>query len=58
MGSQTDAPHCPRCPSGSMRLVKVSPVIGCFPELRSFVCHQCLEVVTIEAGLIENIGAP
>jgi hypothetical protein len=38
-------PACPSC-GGVMRLVHIVPRLGTHPELRSFRCSDCDEVVT------------
>jgi hypothetical protein len=44
---EPDEPHCPRC-QGATVLVRTFPKIGGFPELRSYRCIVCEEVVTVE----------
>jgi hypothetical protein len=38
-------PICPRC-EGPMRLERVTPRLGANPELRTYVCQPCHEVLT------------
>jgi hypothetical protein len=44
---EPDEPLCPRC-QGATVLVRTFPKIGGFPELRSYSCIVCEEVVTVE----------
>lgn len=46
--SEPTSPHCPVC-AKPMRLVRVAPAVAGHPELRSYECVDCREVLTIEA---------
>jgi hypothetical protein len=48
--SKEDEPDEPRCPQrqGATVFVRTFPKIGGFPELRSYRCIVCEEVVTVE----------
>jgi hypothetical protein len=48
--SEEDEPDEPRCPrrQGPTALIRTFPKIGGFPELRSYRCIVCEEVVTGE----------
>jgi len=38
-------PLCTQC-SGRMRLTRILPQIGVYPELRTFECGRCAQVTT------------
>jgi len=40
-----DAPACPKC-GQRMQLVRIIPGSFSIPELRSFACRPCKEVIT------------
>jgi hypothetical protein len=42
-----DVRQCPQC-EGTMTLVRITPKIGALPELRSYRCGECEEVITVE----------
>jgi hypothetical protein len=44
---ETDTPCCPRC-QGPMKLARIFPKSYGLPELRSYRCMVCEEVVTLE----------
>jgi transposase-like protein len=44
---EPDEPRCPKC-ERSMTLVRTFPKMGGFPELRSYRCTACEEMVTVE----------
>ncbi len=44
--------ECPSC-AGTMRLVRVTPRLGADPELHTFRCVECGDVVTQEKGMAE-----
>jgi hypothetical protein len=44
-----ESPDCPHC-SGAMALVRVLPKLGGLPELRTYQCVECKEVLTVEGG--------
>jgi transposase-like protein len=41
-------PECPNC-NGQMKLVRLVPKVMGLPELQSFKCGECNEVLTREA---------
>ncbi|MGA7972184.1 MAG: hypothetical protein WCA36_05190 [Pseudolabrys sp.] len=45
-----DAPPSPvcSCGGGPMTLVRVTPGLGAFPELRTYRCNRCGTVETVE----------
>jgi len=54
MANKTDAPLCLRCPAGAMKLARVTKKISVFPELRSYVCPQCLGSSHSWSGWVEH----
>jgi hypothetical protein len=40
-------PQCAKC-GGEMIVASVTPRLGGLPELRTFICNDCGEVVTYE----------
>jgi transposase-like protein len=46
--SETTAPPCPAC-TNPMHLARVTPAVAGHPELRSYECAHCGEVLTTEA---------
>ena len=44
---EPNEPHCPRCQCKTV-LVRTFPKVGGFPELRSYRCVVCEEVVTVK----------
>jgi hypothetical protein len=53
MADATTPPHCPTCQE-PMRLGHVIPRFAGHPEIRSFQCSACGEVLT----MVENDGIP
>jgi hypothetical protein len=49
MSPNDPPPTCPHC-GASMQLARVTPRAFGHPELRSFECRACREVVTLEVG--------
>lgn len=47
--SDASAPVC-RCDGAALELVSKTPRVGPYPELKTFRCSRCGEVVTVEAG--------
>lgn len=45
--SEFAPPPCPACAS-PMKLARVIPAVAGHPELRSFECADCREVLTVE----------
>jgi hypothetical protein len=45
--NEPDTPCCPRC-QGRMKLVRIFPKTYGLPELRSYRCIVCEDVVTLE----------
>ena len=48
MSQSTTPPPCPAC-AKTMRLARVTPAVAGHPELHSFECDGCGEVLTSEA---------
>ena len=44
---ETDTPCCPRC-QGPMKLARIFPKSYGLPELRSYRCIVCEDVITLE----------
>ena len=42
-------PPCRDCDGGSLELVVTAPRVGPFPELRTYRCADCGQVVTLES---------
>jgi ssDNA-binding Zn-finger/Zn-ribbon topoisomerase 1 len=42
-----DGRPCPKC-GGTMELVRTPPRLGAFPELKTYWCDGCDEVITVE----------
>jgi hypothetical protein len=49
MSEATTILPCPRC-GAAMHLHRTLPASFGYPELRTFTCMQCREVITVEAG--------
>jgi hypothetical protein len=45
---ENDPLKCPDC-SGPMKIARVTPKFGGLPELRTYQCVECEEVVTVES---------
>jgi len=46
--SETGSPAC-RCGGSALELVGNTPRVGPYPELKTFRCNRCGEVVTVES---------
>jgi hypothetical protein len=46
--SQPALPACP-CNDGALELVGNTPRVGPYPELKTFRCNRCGEIVTVES---------
>ena len=44
--SDPESRPCPRC-NGGMELVQTTPKLAWLPELKTFQCSSCKEVITI-----------
>jgi hypothetical protein len=44
--SAPESPPCPRC-TGAMKLVQITPKFAWLPELKTFQCSSCKEVITV-----------
>ena len=45
--SESTSPDCP-CGDGALELVGKTPRVGPYPELQTFRCSSCGEIVTVE----------
>jgi hypothetical protein len=45
--SETTSPPCP-CGGSALDLVSKTPRVGPYPELKTFRCVRCGEIITIE----------
>lgn len=46
--SKETPPVC-RCDGGELELVGTTPRVGPYPELKTFRCSRCGEIVTVES---------
>lgn len=46
--SEPVSPACP-CDNSALELVGSTPRVGPYPELKTFRCNRCGEIVTVES---------
>jgi transposase-like protein len=51
----SSARTCPKC-SGRMALIQITPKFVWLPELKTFRCSSCKEVITVEENEPFSVG--